>query len=248
MLIDDRAGSRDLLPYLAKLHIPASLGRLEFGDIAFPGRGPGEDWLHIGVEYKSLSDVLTCITTGRLAGHQLVGMQRDYDVSWLLIEDIWQTDPGTGVICTRARGEWRPLKLGPRHYMGRDLDGFLLSITQQSGIRIHRTADKVQSAIWLGALYKWWTNKTWDEHQTLQTFDLSGPVVQIGAPEVARRVAKELAGVGWKKSARVAEHFGSVDAMCAADEHEWEQIDGIGKVLARRIVAQLHGAGVGDDA
>jgi ERCC4-type nuclease len=257
MLVDDRAGSRDLVPYLAKLHIPASLGRLEFGDVAFLGRGPGDAWLQIGVEYKSLSDVLSCITTGRLAGHQLVGMTdaltltqggHGFDVSWLLIEDIWQTDPQTGIICTRSRGEWRPLKLGPRHYMGRDLDKFLLTITQQAGVRIHRTSDKTQSAFWLGALYKWWTDKTWDEHKSLQTFDLSGPAVQLDAPSVVRRVAKELAGVGWTKSARVAAHFGSVVAMAEATEREWMQIDGIGKTLAHRIVAQLHGAGVGDDA
>jgi hypothetical protein len=264
LLIDDRAGSKDLKPYLDRLRVPNQLTQLEFGDVALLGRGPEDNWVRVGVEYKSLSDVLKCITTGRFAGHQLPGMfrrsilsdgtaLREYDVTWLLIYGVWRVDPNSGVIQTPhkvgGKTEWRQISLGGRGYMGRDLDGFLLTLTQQSGIRIAKVGSEFEAASWIGALYKWWTGKSWDEHRSLQTFDLSGPLLgQILAPRFARRVAKELPGVGWVKSQRVVEHFGCVTNMVLADEREWSQVPGIGKVLARRICDALHGQGKGDDA
>lgn len=258
LLIDDRAGSRDLKPHLDRLKVPCALGRLEFGDVAFVGRGPNDDWIKVGIEYKSLPDVLACITTGRFAGHQLPGMlrhdvaSREYDVTWLLVQGIWRVDMHSGVLQVPRRTNggtaWVPVQVGPRGYMGRDLEGFLLTITQQSGIRIAKVGSETEAAAWLATLYHWWTDKTWDQHKSLQTFDLSGPLIQTESPKFTRRVAKELPGVGWVKSERVVEHFGCVTAMAEADEKEWARVPGIGKVLAGRIVAALHGAGTGDDA
>lgn len=259
LLIDDRAGSKELKPHLDRLGVPNDLTRLEFGDVMFLGRGPNDDWLKIGIEYKSLPDVLSCITTGRFAGHQLPGMlrrdvaSREYDVTWLLVQGVWRVDSHSGVVqvprrMTGGGTAWVPVQVGPNAYMGRQLDGFLFTITQQSGIRIAKVGSEQEAAYWLGALYHWWTDKSWDDHKSLQTFDLSGPMVQIEAPKFTRRVAKELPGVGWKKSESVVEHFGCVQAMSEADEKEWAKVPGIGKVLATRIVAALHGAGTGDDA
>ncbi len=124
--------------------------------------------------------------------------------------------------------------------MGRDLDKYLLTITQHSGTRVWKTGMKPDSARWLGALYKWWTDKKWEEHDSLHTFDLSGPSIEIKEPDVVREIAARLPGVGWVKSTRVVQHFGSVLAMTLADEKEWAEIDGIGKTLAKRIVNALH--------
>jgi ERCC4-type nuclease len=258
LLIDDRAGSKDLKPHLDRLKVPCELTRLEYGDVMFLGRGPGDDWVKVGVEYKSLPDVLSCITTGRFAGHQLPGMlrrdiaSREYDVTWLLVQGIWRVDTNSGVIQVPRRSNgtttWVSMTVGGRGYMGRDLEGFLLTITQQSGIRIAKVGSEGEAASWLSTLYGWWTNKTWDQHKSLQTFDLSGPMVQIDKPTFTRRIAKELPGIGWKKSEAVVEHFGCFRAMAEADEKEWAEVPGIGKVLAGRIVAALHGAGTGDDA
>lgn len=259
ILIDDRAGSKELKPHLDRLKVPCELTRLEYGDVMFLGRGPGDDWLKIGVEYKSLPDVLSCITTGRFAAHQLPGMlrrdiaSREYDVTWLLLQGVWRVDTQSGVIQVPRKlagggVQWQPLYVGRNGYTGQQLEGFLLTITQQSGIRIAKVGSEGEAARWLATLYGWWTNKSWEQHASLQTFDLSGPMVQIEKPSFTRRAAATLPGVGWVKSQAVVEHFGSVTAMSLADERDWMEVPGIGKVLAHRIVAALHGAGTGDDA
>ena len=238
--VDDRAGSSQLHPLLLQERLPAKLTRLDFGDVAFHGRGPGDRALRIGVEYKTLSDILGCITSGRYAAHQLPGMQANYDVHFLLIEGIWRTG-NNGVVEVRRGKEWTALRLGGRYYMGCDLDGFLLSMTIQGGTRIKQTAMLRESVAWLVALNKWWTGKSWEAHISHQTFNLSGPAVGMVEPPFERRVAKELPGIGWVKSASVVQALPSMALMAAAEEEDWRQIPGIGKGLAKQIVAAIHG-------
>jgi ERCC4-type nuclease len=60
-------------------------------------------------------------------------------------------------------------------------------------------------------------------------------------PSLVRRVATQLEGIGWEKSAAVAAKFSSVLDMIVATEAEWQTIPGIGKGLAARAVRQLLG-------
>ena len=48
-------------------------------------------------------------------------------------------------------------------------------------------------------------------------------------------MAHQFPNVGWERSIAVEKHFGSIRAMINADEKEWMQIEGIGKVTARKI-------------
>ncbi len=48
-----------------------------------------------------------------------------------------------------------------------------------------------------------------------------------------------LAGVGYVTAEALAEHFGSIDAILAADEEEIQRVDGVGPILAEQIVEQL---------
>jgi ERCC4-type nuclease len=245
LLLDDRAGSKDLVPHFDKLGLPYRLDRLPFGDVAFLGRGPADRWLHIGVEYKTLDDVLSCLTTGRLAGHQVPGMRATYDLSFLLIEGMWQANPETGAIEVPRRGGWETLTVNRRPYMCRDLDKYLLTLALQGGLTIHRVGRERDSARWLGSLYHWWTACRWEDHSSLHTFDWSGPLLGLledqkaDGPRVTRAIAAQLPGIGWVKSQRVVDHFGSVLAMVLAEEREWREIAGVGTVLAKRIVAAL---------
>jgi ERCC4-type nuclease len=238
LIIDPRMGSKSLLAPLRADGAPAEFGPLEFGDAYFVGAGPGGAPVTVGVEYKKLLDLLACMTSGRYAGHQLVGMREDYDVQWLLVEGIWRPRADGVVEIYGFRG-WEPLRIGGRCYLQRDLDSYLLSLTQQGGTRIWKTSTPVESARWLHTLYRWW-QRDWDEHASLQTFDLSGPVAGLSEPPFTRRVAKELPGIGWKKSLVVTDAFDSVAAMVAADERTWRRVPGIGKTLAPRIVRALH--------
>src|SRR5574341_487369 len=82
--IDPRAGSDKLIPRLQALHVPVSKTQLEYGDIHWLGRGEDDRPIPIGIEYKTITDVLDCIKTGRFAGRQLEGMQDAYELIWRL--------------------------------------------------------------------------------------------------------------------------------------------------------------------
>jgi len=76
LLVDPRAGSSALLAPLCTRGLEA-----EGGDprIRRCGRllamGP-EGTVLVGIEYKHMGEAITCMTSGRFAGHQLLGMAR----------------------------------------------------------------------------------------------------------------------------------------------------------------------------
>src|SRR5229473_7700773 len=88
LLVDDRIGSVELIPYIKRNHIQAEKIRLEYGDVCMEGNGP-KGKISIGVERKRLHDILACIDDGRY-NQQRVGMREMYDVSFLLVEGIWK--------------------------------------------------------------------------------------------------------------------------------------------------------------
>lgn len=126
--------------------------------------------------------------------------------------------------------------------MFRDLCHWETTIEEHAQVRIVHTFDEYESARWLVAKHSWWTSKSADEHKSLKQFHvLPPPAASIVKPGLMRRIAKELAGVGWDKSIAVEAKFGSVREMINANEQTWQQIEGIGKVIAARIIRQITG-------
>lgn len=92
ILIDQREGSKDLINYpplnnpslatLSDLSISSSTG--SSCDVCFTGNGPDNSRLMIGIEFCSLSDLLSKITSGRLQATQIPTMIAEYDVCWIL--------------------------------------------------------------------------------------------------------------------------------------------------------------------
>jgi ERCC4-type nuclease len=80
LLVDSRAGSRDLVKPLAKVLGTDNVEEttLDFGDVAFTGRGPNNTPLDIGIEHKQVADIVACCRDGRFAGHQLPGMRKRF--------------------------------------------------------------------------------------------------------------------------------------------------------------------------
>lgn len=242
MVIDNRAGSRDLYPQLQMARVkPLELGHLEFGDVHITGNGPGGcPWL-VGVEYKKLPDLAQSIDNGRLVGHQLPGMLACYSDSWLLMEGIWREGRHGEVEVPKASG-WRPLMYGTqRAFSAAALYGFLLTLQIKLGIKVVHTGSSQQTVRWLLALNRWWTEKEYEEHRAHLAFDQSTALSSISSPSLVRRVAKELPGIGWGRSGSVARRFGSVVEMVLADKSQWEEIEGIGPTTAQRVVKALEG-------
>jgi len=58
VLIDDRAGSQDLIRY-SPLDSTSELTRLDAGDALITGNGPDDSILTIGIELKTIADLLS---------------------------------------------------------------------------------------------------------------------------------------------------------------------------------------------
>lgn len=95
ILIDSSAGSRDLVSYpplsnpklacLANLSSSSTstAGSKSSADVSFVGNGPDGKEV-IGIEFKSLFDLLSSIESGRLQDTQLPELRQEYDRPYLL--------------------------------------------------------------------------------------------------------------------------------------------------------------------
>lgn len=232
ILVDDRAGSKNMIRYLKT----AKLARLPYGDISFMGRGPDDRPIPVGIEIKSLSDILSCIVSGRFAAHQLPGMLSSFEVVYLIVHGVYRPDYKTGqLIVPRGGKRWTPATIGNRGFMYRELDAWLMSIELRAGVHVRRTGSEAETAFVIQDLAGWW-EKDWDKHRSHLALHDPPDVELIRKPSLVRKVAAQLPGVGWKRSSAAAEHFGSVRRMIEADAKEWLTVDGIGKITAARVV------------
>lgn len=242
ILVDDREGSKNLIPLLGNLAIST---RLDFGDAAFGGNGPDGDFM-IGVEVKTVRDLISSEMTGRLAGHQLPGLLSSYGRVYLLVVGYYRADAHGYIEVQNGKTPWRwhRVSLGARGMPYSYLEGFLQSLSE-AGVTVKLVGDYRQAACWLAATQRWW-GKPYDKHKSLHKFNRSGSasIAPSGASpnqEFVARVAKEFPGVGWDRAWAASNVFPSVRDMVCADTHAWEGVAGIGKVIAKAVVRALKG-------
>ncbi|KKL61599.1 hypothetical protein LCGC14_2193670 [marine sediment metagenome] len=243
--VDPREGSRDLASLLTTYgsgkRIKVEMQRMDFADFAFDGNGPhGKS--RIGIERKKLRDLLGSIETGRLAGHQLPGLLENYDYIWIIVEGLFRGDPNTGVLEEpRGMGKWKPVSIGRRTFMFATVDNFLNSLATQTPCKIKVCGTAHDTATAIINLYTWW-QKDWRAHKSCKViYDPFPARAYVLKPTFMRRVANQLPGVGWEKSEPVDTYFSSVLDMCIASVEQWQQLPGIGKMLATRIIKLLNG-------
>lgn len=241
LFVDSRIGSFDLEPMLKSLGAPVELTTLEFADCCFVGSGPEGRPVQVGIELKKLNDMLSCITTGRFSGHQLPGLVQNYDEIWLIVEGIYRANPRDGILETYKGGDWRAVELGARRWQYRDLEAFLTTAEVKAGVRVRRTNSRDETARVVAGLYAWWTATDYEDHRSHLALNRSRDIALLAKPSLTRRIANELPGIGFERSGMVAGHFETVRNMVNADESEWVVLPGIGKTIARRIVAEVNG-------
>jgi ERCC4-type nuclease len=160
--IDSRVGSKEFKPLLDKEYQPCELTILEFGDFSFYGNGPDNQLIRIGVERKTIPDLMQSIRSGRLSGHQIPGMDRMYVVKYLLIE---------GQVRRNFDGDVEYLKDDFKWSKGYGLAfnwyGYQGAITsfENCGFNIRQCFNKQDTVYNLISLYQWW-QKPWDKHNT----------------------------------------------------------------------------------
>lgn len=247
VLVDDRAGSGDLVRWLEPHNVKPQLSRMDVGDVAFvasPEGLPGVSVRSIGIEVKAVGDLLNCIADGRFAGTQLPGLVRQYDHVWLVVEGSYRPNPVNGVLekpgrrggAGGAQGGWFPVTYGNRAWMWKDVEAWLLTMEIRAGIRVRRTFDRRETALFIATLYHWW-QKDWGDHKAHLAFDLSrdSDHALLHKPSLLRRVAKELPGIGWTKSIHVDNTFPTVEDMINAPISRWKGIEGVGAKMATTI-------------
>jgi len=233
--VDNRQGSGELAPLITSPH---GLCRLEYADFAFGGNGP-DGPVDIGIERKSLRDLLSSMTSGRLSGHQLIGITKAYDRVYILVEGVWRVGAKDGLLMSFAgKGKWKPVTQGRRKFMAREVWNFLQTLQVVCGVWVIQTANKVESARWLDSCYRWW-DKPWDRHRSHLQFHEPPQVAQLTKPSTVARVASQLEGVGWDKATKIAKRYDRVVDLVHAFTSTLCEIDGIGEKTARAIHDQL---------
>lgn len=227
--IDDRTGSKEFYPLLRTT--PAELRSMEFADFAFIGNGPdGVPW-QIGIERKTLTDLVNSMNSGRLAGHQVPGLLSTYNTVYLLVEGLSDYDLSKNTIrCHRSRGNYAD-------YSVVGILNFLNTMSVIQGIHVWHSGSMAESSQWIKCTYRWWTGKEFDQHRSHLQQHQSG--VFNTKHSLLRCWAAELPGVGWKRSGVIEQHFPSAEALVGASINDLCEIDGIGKVLARKIYEEI---------
>lgn len=220
LLVDRRVGSKELLAPLRHAGLEAELVELEFADVAFSGKGAAGVSLDIGVELKTLNDIVGSLRSGRLAGHQLPGLRSKFDHAWLCVEGLWRTNDA-GMVVTyqgKSRG-WVPLHGKMR---ASELEKQVLTLELCGGLHVRYTNSRADTVRFIHNLYRWFTDQRMDQHTSHLAVHQQPTLVPISE---FRQAVCRFPGIGVKASKAVADHFGnSLRLAASAPLSEWAGI------------------------
>jgi len=230
ILLDNRTGSKELLPLFPAG--AAQLTHLEYADCCFTGNGEELPYT-IGIERKAIRDLINSMVTGRLSGHQLPGLLNSYNVIYLVVEGIYR--PGNdGLIEIWGRRSWETLRLGNRTFLYQEVINFLNTVCIKTGVHIWQTGTEQETVRLIMSLYHWW-EKPYEKHSS-HIRSKQVEAAYLFKPTFKQIVASALPGIGTEKAKVVCNHFRTVRQMALADELEWEELPGIGKGIAEKVV------------
>jgi ERCC4-type nuclease len=244
--IDRRQGSAELVAPLEAKGLDILETTLEFGDVAFGGRGEHGVAVSIGIEVKQLSELVASMRSGRLEGHQLLGMREAtpgesplYDFAYLyVIGEVLYDDRNLLLERKYRRGQ---SSLEPMHG-SMDAFEFLkrIEVLQlRGGLNTRYFKDQAKLVDGIEILYRTWTDKDLDKHTSHLAIYNPPPLLPISAE---RSVFATLPGVGFKLSGLVAAHFdNNIYNAFTAPVSEWADIEGIGTGKATTIHQFIRG-------
>jgi len=248
IVIDSRTGSKELAPLFEQIGAKYTLGQLEAGDFAFDGNTP-KGPSRLGVERKTIRDLLQSMQSGRLVDVQIPRMLDLYDRSYLIVEGLCRANPWTGMLeeaCEDAKDHkriwWREVTLGRQRFMWEHFDHFLCSL-EWTPVRVRRTtgeANTVRNIISLHSYHQ----REWKDHKSLRTmyFDPWNVIPLQSRENPVRSVARELPGIGVEKSLACQMKWRSpFDMIAMSTSEDWQSLPGVGPKTARKILNWIHG-------
>lgn len=230
LYIDDREGSRELLDPVARTGTPVKATRLEYGDCSWVGEGP-DGPVAIGIEYKTVSDLVQSLNDGRLLGHQLPGCLNSFAVTYLLVEGVISADVDDAIRYLSERGQWKKHPTGLKYS---NLAGWLTSVESLYGVRVRLSSNLLSSAVTVASIYRWWL-KPYAEHGQPVVVHQPSFLKPLERATRIMKVASVFPGVGAEKLHAIEEKFANVREMVNSPASVWQTIEGIGPKTAARI-------------
>ena len=245
--IDSRSGSKELYPLFPSGR--AILTTLDAGDFMWFGWGREGKPVRVGVERKTIGDLLNSMTSGRLASVQAPKLVNSFHIVYLLIEGDYRNEREYLQWRNRPRERWQ---IDRRTYGGGYLyssfSNFIATLQEQAGFRVWHTSDMEESVVWMLGRFSWW-QKQWNEHSAMEQMHDVRTGSTFAPPTFLREVAARLPGIGWKKAKVIEEAFQSTYELACAkveDISELTYIDSrgnsrrIGEVVAKKVLDAIH--------
>jgi len=197
-------------------HVTTRLESRFGSDLTFRSR---DRW--VGIQRKELKDLIASVNDGRL-GQNLMQMN-DLDVAVLLIEgEAKFTLEGELVNHAYGRGLTRA------QYRG------VLWSAQSRGIWVCHTKNLDETVEWVQQFEAWCSK---DRHTSLiKREPVLSPWGKPGNAEYARHLLMGLPGVGVELADRILAKFGSLPWQWTCTMDELMQVEGLGKVKAKKIM------------
>lgn len=245
ILIDNRIGSKELAPYI---HTRSRLTRLEYADFMFMGHGANGP-VKVGIERKVIGDLVSSISSGRLSGHQLIGLLESYGYTYLLVEGLWRPNPQSGILEKMKGRKWVNISHGNRKFMARDIWNFLNTLAVMCGVVVIYTDNIKQSGYWIDSTYHWWS-KGWDQHKSHLQFKNQLPPtsgtqqkmkLHVHRPTPFERILVGITGLGWETVGKLKRRFNSPLEVAMATEKALMEVDGVGRKTAQTIIREMRG-------
>ena len=217
------ANDKELVRYLQEARpIP-----IPHGDFVFRSSSQdGEPRYHVCGERKKPMDLVNCINDGR----HIQQVRRAYDAGFshyfLVVACISRQGPDTGEFEYRTGTNWTRTSMAWTRVMA-----YLNQLSYLMGVHVYWSNGIRQTAEIVRSIHSFFQV---NEHQSLKKFHAPDSSL-LSAPSLIREVASKLPGIGWERSLAIEEKFNSIRDMINADEQQWQEVDGIGKILAKRI-------------
>lgn len=270
IFVDERVGSSDrksrserldeFLTLIRSHRIDAESSRYDSGDFYFEGNGPGDRTIDVGIERKSIRDLIGSMRSNKLSDKQIPAMLETFHISWVIVEGLFRPCPNSGLL-QEYRGSgagWVDLTIGRQTFMHSEIERFLMQLTMTVGLQypgrplfIWTTRNVKETVNAIANLYAQLARKKWDQHRSFT--GITVPVVS--EPMVfhkrtreeentlfRRRVAMCNTGIGNDTGKAIATHFRSGWDYVHATEGELREVDGVGKTRAASIVKEWRNA------
>ena len=245
LFVDYRAGSHELVAPLQALGLPIEETTLEFGDVAFEGRGEGGKPVSVGIEYKKLGELVASLRSQRLQGYQLKGMRKAFDYSYLFVEGELLYGEDGGLLRRKGKRAFTPLagSMSVSELLKR-----IYVLHLRGGLNPWWCSSRGDTLQAISALYRTWTDVDLDKHKSHLGIYNAPPLVPVSD---VRRAMSAWPHIGLRASLAVEKQFGgSICRAVNAPVETWANIQTIddkgkarkiGTKTAENIVSFLNG-------